>query len=642
MIRRIDPADIRPRCAVARALTVPVFTGWNRTAYWLGIGGWMVTLAYFWSWWLDRDMVTEWPYYTVVTVTLAWITLLPSYFIFIFLNARVVDPELSVPKGRIAMVVTKAPSEPFQVVRKTLLAMLEQKGVDFDVWLADEDPSTETVKWCGAHGVFVSSRKGVSEYHRRSWPRRTRCKEGNLAYFYDHYGYERYDFVAQFDADHVPEPTYLLEIMRPFADAAVGYVSAPSICDANATESWAARGRLFAEASLHGALQVGYNNGWAPLCIGSHYAVRTRALKEVGGLGPELAEDHSTTLLMNAGGWRGVHAVNAIAHGDGPATFADLIVQEFQWSRSLMTILLQYSKQYVSKLPWKLKFQFLFSQLWYPLFSGFMALMFALPVVALISGRVLVNVTYPAFLAHFLPMSMFMILFAFFWRSTGAFRPHDAKLFSWEAMVFLFLRWPWSLLGILAAIRDTIRGSFVDFRITPKGTGEKPPLPIRVIAPYLVLAAITLAAMVAAPREGQAQGFFVFAAINVAIYAGLSVFLLVRHAMENGLPRQSALKGEFVAAACSMLLVAAGVAELRPHAIGGLEALSHGQSFVSFTETRFTVAGAGVEGARSVRLRLQINLPGRAQRLETQAEPTPPSPTIAIQEIMLADNSVGQ
>lgn len=112
--------------------------------------------------------------------------------------------------------------------------------------------------------------------------------------------------------------------------------------------------------------------------------------------------------------------------------------------------------------------------------------------------------------------------------------------------------------------------------------------------------------------------------------------------MENGLPRQNALKGEFVAAACSILLVAAGVAELRPHAIGGLEALSHGQSFVSFTETRFTVAGAGVEGARSVRLRLQINLPGMAQRLETQAEPTPPSPTSAIQEIMLADNSVGQ
>ncbi len=68
-----------------------------------------------------------------------------------------------------------------------------------------------------------------------------------------------------------------------------------------------------------------------------------RRLKEIGGLGPELAEDHSTTLMMNAHGWRGVHALDAIAHGDGPRTFADLITQEFQWSRSLMMILLQYS-----------------------------------------------------------------------------------------------------------------------------------------------------------------------------------------------------------------------------------------------------------------------------------------------------------
>ncbi len=39
------------------------------------------------------------------------------------------------------------------------------------------------------------------------------------------------------------------------------------------------------------------------MCIGSHYCVRTCALRDLGGLGPEIAEDHSTSLLMNAGGW---------------------------------------------------------------------------------------------------------------------------------------------------------------------------------------------------------------------------------------------------------------------------------------------------------------------------------------------------
>ena len=49
--------------------------------------------------------------------------------------------------------------------------------------------------------------------------------------------------------------------MRPFADPAVGYVAAPSICDANAAESWAARARLYenlvAALSRHGILLLG-------------------------------------------------------------------------------------------------------------------------------------------------------------------------------------------------------------------------------------------------------------------------------------------------------------------------------------------------------------------------------------------------
>lgn len=90
-----------------------------------------------------------WPTFLLVTLILAWVTLLPAYFILIFLDARQVRSSADLPKGRVAMVVTKAP-EPFTVVRKTLIAMLDQKDVEFDVWLADEDPSEETKSWCGS------------------------------------------------------------------------------------------------------------------------------------------------------------------------------------------------------------------------------------------------------------------------------------------------------------------------------------------------------------------------------------------------------------------------------------------------------------------------------------------------------------
>ena len=71
--------------------------------------------------------------------------------------------------------------------------------------------------------------------------------------------------------------------------------------------------------------------------------------------------------------------------------------------------------------------------------------------VARLTGHIFVNVTYPQFLLHFMPISIVLTLFAFFWRATATFRPHDAKLLGWEGLAFIFLRWPWSLAGSLAA-----------------------------------------------------------------------------------------------------------------------------------------------------------------------------------------------
>jgi cellulose synthase (UDP-forming) len=298
------------------SIVEPILIGRRRFDYLAWTALWIAALVFFWTWWLQPVHVQN-PYlFILVTGAVGWATLLPAYFILHYGGAVRPSPASALPENvRIAMVVTKAPSEPFSIVERTLLAMLAQ-DVPHDTWLADEDPSPETYAWCAAHGVRVSTRRGCADYHRKTWPRRTRCKEGNLAYFYDHYGYANYDIVAQLDADHVPSSGYLREMVRPFGDSRMGYVSAPSICDSNAEQSWASRGRLFAEGTMHGALQAGYSAGGGPLCIGSHYAVRTKALQQIGGLGPELAEDHSTTMMMIAHGWRGAHAIDARAMGE--------------------------------------------------------------------------------------------------------------------------------------------------------------------------------------------------------------------------------------------------------------------------------------------------------------------------------------
>src|SRR5690606_33391549 len=112
------------------------------------------------------------------------------------------------------------------------------------------------------------------------------------------------------------------------------------------------------------------------------------------------------------------------------------------------------------------------------LFSFFMALMFILPIAALVMGENFVGVTYPDFLSHFLPQAIILILLAYRWRNSGTFRPYNARVLSLEMTFFLFARWPWALAGTLAAVRDWATGSFVDFRVTPKGAADVDPLPL--------------------------------------------------------------------------------------------------------------------------------------------------------------------
>jgi cellulose synthase (UDP-forming) len=573
-----------------QSLLQPVLTRGARVRYLLITAVWIGTVLWFWQWWLRPEHVANLPGFALSTVVLGWIYFLQLYFVVIFHKAkRSAAPDPVPGQHRVAMIATKTPSEPFSVLQTTLRAMLAQ-DYPHDTWLADEDPSEETRQWCAAHGVLISSRKGVADYHRAVWPRRTRCKEGNLAYFYDHWGYDGYDIVAQMDADHVPQPGYLRAALRPFADPAVGYVSAPSICSANAAKSWAARARMESEAAFHGVFQAGYTGALAPMCIGSHYVVRTAALRDVGGLGPELAEDHSTSMILNAGGWRGIHAMDAIAYGDGPDTLADMITQEFQWSRSLMSLLLTHTPRYLGRLPWRLRFQFVFCQALYPLIALTAALIYALPIAALVFDMRFADVTYPAFLAHSLPTLVTILLFAMLLKRDGFFRPKDARVISWEKALFLLVQWPWVAWGCMMAVRDRLTGGFVDFRITPKGRAAAAPLPYRIIAVYAVLMLGCTVPVLVLPAT-EAAGFYLLSAFNGLLYAAIVAVAVVWQLRETeSLQRFGpGMRLQFgtVGMVCGVLVLT-----LFLRAADGVHALTSGAPF-SVTRAEFVASGAG-------------------------------------------------
>lgn len=494
----------------------------------------LLTLAAFFMWWFSPEHRLSWPGFVANSILLIIVLALPAYFLHTVNRMRRVNPNVPVPHCRVAMVVTKAPSEPWSMVQATLEAMLAQDYPgDYDVWLADEDPTDEVIEWCLLRGIGVSSRRGDERYQRLTWPRRRRCKEGNLAYFYDHYGYDKYDVVSQLDADHVPDPNYLQEMVRPFWDPAVGYVAAPSVCDANSEQSWAVMGRPYEEASFHGAQQLGLNAEGTPVCIGSHYAVRTQALRQIGGVGPELAEDFTTSYLLNVAGWRGAYAIDAAAHGDGPPSFAAMVTQEFQWSRSLTKAMMHLVLRTWTRLPWALGLRFIFQSGVYILLS----LMFVGGVVlfsvasATRSPWVAVNIL--VFFGLWLMMSGWLLFVAFQLRRNGLIRPAGSPIVSWQRALYAGSRFPFILLGVGAAIMESIVPRTIDFKVTPKGDVGPQPFPVRLVIPFAIVAVILAGSASIGLGSVKVIGYVGLSLLTALSQVVLATAVTVLHAVET-------------------------------------------------------------------------------------------------------------
>lgn len=530
--------------------------------------GWLASLADFWAWWLEPSHRVGLFGLIVNSAVLMYMSCFPSFFVAVANRLRKVSPGISIPLLRVAFAVTRAPSEPWEVARSTLTAMLDQDfPYAYDVWLCDEKPTEEIFDWCIGHGVRIATRKTTDRYHRLTWPRRTRCKEGNLAHFYDRWGYHYYDVVAQLDCDHKPARTYLAEIVRPFSDPAIGYVAAPSVCDTNAAASWSARGRLHREATFHGPAQLGHNDGLAPVCIGSHYAVRTLALREIGGLGPELAEDFSTTFLLNAAGWHGAFAIDAEAHGDGPNTFGAMLVQEFQWSRSLTTVLLGLVPRHLRHLPWLLRLRFLYALSYYLLLALTTLLGATLAPIAAAAGLPWMNVNYLTFLAHWWSISVWLLLIALLLRRRGLWRPTGAPIVSWENWLYALTRWPYIAWGVCAGILYRLRPRPLTFKVTPKGASGLEPLPARIMAPYFVLVTASAAAALVGERSQNVPGYVFLSILSALTYGIVLALVPLLHARESaaaaGVSFGRALRvtaaGPLVLASIALLLTAAAI-----------------------------------------------------------------------------------
>ncbi len=306
--------------------------------------------------------------------------------------------------------------------------------------------------------------------------------------------------------------------------------------------------------------------------------MRTQALRQIGGVGPELAEDFSTAYLLNSAGWQGAFALRARAVGDGPPTFAAMLTQEFQWSRSLTTLLYDLVPRHLGRLTWARRIRFGYSLLYYTLTAVATVGGIALPPIAAVTGAPWVNVNYLSFLAHWWPMSVLLLLLTLLLRRRGLLRPADAPIVSWENWLYALARWPFIAWGVLAAVVQKVRPKPITFKVTPKSSGGLTPLPARLVLPYVAITLVMSTAALIGEYTTAAVGYVGLCLLGGLTYAVVGLLVCVLHAIEAARAAGSRLPAALAATVQRPLSIA--VAALVP--LGTAIALYPSYAFAVF------------------------------------------------------------
>ena len=501
-----------------------VMRGLNLAVYIVMTTVWFTANVFFWHWWFQSNHVVTWWRFGLTTFALSYdLTLMPLAFILLLYHMKRPLPVPARPGLRVAMVTAIVPSaESIDILEQTVAGML-MVAYPHDSWVLDEGGDERVRALCVEYGINYWSRKGIAKFNQPVWPFQAKTKSGNYNSWFSEIGYERYDYLVQLDTDHIPEPDYLDEVLGYFDDPEVAYVALPSVY--RNLEDWTTRGSSEQSQVFQGPIQMGYY-GWAnsPMIIGSHAAYRMKHLQEIGGFAPSRAEDHLDSLRFVQAGYRGVFVPKVLAEGLGPHNLSDFLAQEHQWAFSIAQVLFKFGRD-KGLLTLRQRLVFLFSELWYFLYSATFLVLFLIPLLALLSGRPVADVPLTEFLQRSIPVTLASLTLLAWAYSRRWFKPGTHFFISWQGILLGFARWPIVLVAIVeATISVLFRQGRFTYLVTPKGGAALSVRnALRSIAPYALLGLISAFVPIfywATGRdpEGHAAGYVFFALLSAVAF----------------------------------------------------------------------------------------------------------------------------
>lgn len=151
------------------------------------------------------------------------------------------------------------------------------------------------------------------------------------------------DFIATFDADHVPRPEFLERTLGYFRDPAVALVQVPqqyhNLDSVQHRVSWKAK-RMYGEQDAFFNLVMPGKDHWnAAFFCGTGAVLRRRALEPHGGiLTGTVTEDLHTSVVLHADGWKSVYLNDVLVTGLAPVDLKSFETQRLRWAEGNLKV----------------------------------------------------------------------------------------------------------------------------------------------------------------------------------------------------------------------------------------------------------------------------------------------------------------
>ncbi|MDN6428632.1 MAG: glycosyltransferase [Propionibacterium sp.] len=206
--------------------------------------------------------------------------------------------------------------EPVDVLRRTVTATLAMTG-RHRTWILDDGRSDE---------VAALAQELGARYVRR--PTSNGAKAGNVNYALT---LAKGALFAILDADFVPRPDMLTEMVPFFADRTVAFVQGPQVY--GNMDNVISRGAGYMQTVFYRFIQTGRNQFNAAFCVGTNVVFRREAVTEIGGMYTgSKSEDVWTSILLHERGWRSIYIARTVAVGDTPDTIESYLKQQTRWA----------------------------------------------------------------------------------------------------------------------------------------------------------------------------------------------------------------------------------------------------------------------------------------------------------------------